>query len=168
MQPPGPPPVTYHPLSAYRHARRMGRDPTPEIGRRFHEFGDLYHARFFGRDVYATRDAELVKQILVTQADVFGKPREGIVVRQLKRLLGDGLLLSEGELWRRQRRLIQPAFRRERLLQYAELVISLSEEFARLQRDGAHLDISRAMMELTLRIVAKSLFDKDAREDVAR
>jgi cytochrome P450 len=168
MLPLGPPPVTYKPLSLLMHARRMGRDPTAEIGKRFERYGDLYHARFLGRDVFATRDAELVKQILVTQADVFGKPREGIVVRQLRRLLGDGLLLSEGEPWRRQRRLIQPAFRRERLLQYAELVITLSEEFARMQRDGAHLDVSRSMMELTLRIVAKALFDKDARSDIAR
>jgi enediyne biosynthesis protein E7 len=168
MLPPGPPPVTYNPLSLLTHARRMGRDPTGEIGRRFERYGDLYHARFFGRDVFATRDAELVKQILIAQADVFGKPREGIVARQLQRLLGDGLLLSEGELWRRQRRLIQPAFRRERLQQYAELVIALSEEFARLQQDGAHLDVSRSMMELTLRIVAKALFDRDAGADVAR
>ncbi|HEX5658735.1 MAG TPA: cytochrome P450 [Polyangiales bacterium] len=168
MQPPGPPAVTYHPWSLLPHVRRMGRDPTLEIGRRFARYGDLYQARFFGRDVFATRDAELVKQILITQADVFGKPREGIVVRQLKRLLGNGLLLSEGELWRRQRRLIQPAFRRERLLQYAELVITLSEEFVRAQKDGAHLDVSRSMMELTLRIVAKALFDKDASADVAR
>jgi cytochrome P450 len=168
MLPPGPPPVTYQPISAWTHMRRMGRDPTQEIGRRFQRYGDLYHARFFGRDVFATRDAELVQQILLAQADVFGKPREGIVARQLKRLLGDGLLLSEGELWRRQRRLIQPAFRRERLMQYAELVIALSEEFARQQRDGAHLDVSRSMMELTLRIVAKALFDKDAGQDVDR
>jgi cytochrome P450 len=168
MLPPGPPAVTYHPIKLAQHLRRVGRDPTAEIGRRFALYGDLYHARFFGRDVFATRDAELAKQILITQADVFGKPREGIVARQLKRLLGDGLVLSEGELWRRQRRLIQPAFRPQRLVQYAQLVIALSEEFARTQRDGAQLDVSRSMMELTLRIVAKALFDKDAGPDVAR
>ncbi len=168
MLPPGPPPVTYEPISLFTHVRRMGRDPTPVIGERFERYGDLYHASFFGRDVFVTRDAELVKQILITQADVFGKPRDGIVARQIRRLLGDGLLMSEGELWRRQRRLIQPAFRRERLLQYAELIITLSEEFVRMQQDGARLDVSRSMMELTLRIVAKALFDKDARQDVAR
>lgn len=168
MLPPGPPAVTYRPLSMLMHARRMGRDPTAEIGRRFAQYGDLYRARFFGREVFVTRDPALVEQILISQADVFGKPQEGILARQLRRLLGDGLLLSEGELWRRQRRLIQPAFRRERLNQYAELIITLSEEFARRQHDGAHLDVSRSMMELTLRIVAKALFDRDAGRDLAR
>jgi cytochrome P450 len=161
----GPPPVSYEPISLLRHARRMGSDPTAEIARRFARYGDSYRTRFFGRDVYVTKHPELIQQILIKQADVFGKPRDGIVARQLRSLLGDGLLLSEGELWRRQRRLIQPAFRRERLMQYAELVIALSEEFARRQLDGSHVDVSRSMMELTLRIVAKALFDKDAEVD---
>lgn len=143
----------------------MGRDPTEEIARRFDRHGDLYHLDFLGRNVYVTRHPEHIQQVLVTQADSFGKPREGIVARQLRRLLGDGLLLSEGPLWRKQRRLIQPAFRKERIDQYARLVIELSETFARGLEEGQQLQVGRSMMDLTLQIVSKALFDHDVAGD---
>jgi cytochrome P450 len=168
VRPPGPPPVTYHPLSLLLHLRRMGRDPSEEIARRFDRYGDLYRLPFLGREVYVTRHPEHIQQILVTEADKFGKPREGVVARQLGRLLGDGLLLSDGELWRKQRRLIQPAFRKERIDQYARIVATLAEDFASQLRDGQQLDVGRSMIGLTLRIVSKALFDHDVAGDSDR
>jgi cytochrome P450 len=146
----------------------MGRDPTEEVARRFDRYGDLYHLRLLGRDTYVTRLPEHIQQILVTGADCFGKPRGGIVARQLRRLLGNGLLLSDGALWRRQRRLIQPAFRRERIDQYARLIIALAEDFAGRLEDGQTLELKRTMMGLTLRMVAKTLFDHDVSDDTDR
>ncbi len=168
VRPPGPEPVTYHPASLLGHFGASGRDPTEMIARRFERYGDLYHLRFLGRDVYVTRHPEHIQQILITQAERFAKPRGGIVARQLRRLLGEGLLLSDGERWRRQRRLIQPAFRRERVDQYMELAIDLAEQFAASLGEGQRLDVSRAMMELTLRIVSRALFDHDAASDTDR
>jgi cytochrome P450 len=161
VRPPGPAPVTYEPVRLLSHMRGMGRDPTQTIAERFERYGDLYYLRFLGRDVYVTRDPEHIQQILIAQADRFAKPMQGLVARQLAFLLGKGLLNSNGELWRRQRRLIQPAFRRERLDAYARLVIALSEEFARGLSDGQRLDVSSSMMELTLQIVGQTLFAHD-------
>jgi cytochrome P450 len=148
--------------------RGMRGDPTQTIDERFDRYGDLYHLQFLGRDVYVTRHPEHIQQILLTQADRFEKPQQGIVARQLRSLLGDGLLLSNGALWRRQRRLIQPAFRRERLDQYEKMVAVLAEDFAARLADGQELDVSRSMMALTLRIVTKALFDHDSEHDRAR
>lgn len=171
VRPPGPPPVTYHPLSLLGHLRRMGRDPTEEVARRFDRYGDLYRLRFLDREVYVTRHPEHIREVLVTAADRFGKPREGVVARQLRRLLGNGLLLSDGDLWRKQRRLIQPAFRKDRIDQYARIVATLAEEFARGLCDGRELEVGRSMIDLTLQIVSKALFDHDVsgdRDRVAR
>ncbi|MDB4972749.1 MAG: Cytochrome [Myxococcaceae bacterium] len=145
--------------------RTMGRDPTHTIAGRFERYGDLYQLDFFGRSVYVTRHPEHIQQVLITQAERFEKPRQGIVANNLRRLLGEGLLLSNGELWRRQRRLIQPAFRRERLDQYAQLVIGLAEDFAARLQDRQELDVSRSMMDLTLHIVSKALFNHDVASD---
>ncbi|MDB4991263.1 MAG: Cytochrome [Myxococcaceae bacterium] len=143
----------------------MSRDPTGAIAERFDRYGDLYALTFLGRSVYVTRHPEHIQQILITQADKFEKPRQGIVARNLKQLLGDGLLLSNGALWRRQRRMIQPAFRRERIDQYARLVSTLAEDFAARLVESQELDVSRSMMELTLHIVSKALFDHDVASD---
>jgi cytochrome P450 len=164
VRPPGPPPVTRHPLSLLRHARAMGADPTDVVQSRFDRYGDLYHLRFLGRDVYVTRHPEHIQQVLIGQAEHFSKPRDGLVARQLGRLLGQGLLNSDGALWRAQRRMIQPAFRRERLDAYALFMAHFAQAFAASLRDGEEIDVSRSMIELTLRIVTKALFD---REDAA-
>ncbi len=168
VRPPGPEPVTYHPASLIGHFGAMGRDPTETIARRFERYGDLYYLRVLGRDVYVTRHPDHIQQILITQAERFAKPRSGLLARQLRHLLGDGLLLSDGERWRRQRRLIQPAFRRERLDEYAQLVIQLAEEFAGGLAEGQRIEVSRAMMELTLRIVSRALFDHEVAGDTDR
>ena len=168
VRPPGPPPVSRNPLSLVRHARAMGRDPTAVVQERFDRYGDLYHLRFLGRDVYVTRHPEHIQQVLVGQAERFTKPRDGLVARQFARLLGQGLLNSDGALWRSQRRMIQPAFRRERLDEYARFMLQFGEAFASGLRDGEEIDVSRAMMELTLRIVTKALFDREVAADTER
>jgi cytochrome P450 len=139
--------------------RRMQRDPVSRVQERFEAYGDLYYAPFLRRDVYILRHPEHIHEVLVAQASKFEKPREGLTANQLRRLLGEGLLNSNGELWRRQRRLIQPAFRKERLDEYAAVILEHALAFRARQHDGALLDVSREMMELTLAIVCETLFD---------
>jgi cytochrome P450 len=158
-RPPGPAPVTKNPLSLLAYARRMQSGAAERIGERFAEYGDIYYAPFMGRDVYVLRHPAHLHEVLVAQANKFEKPSEGLTARQLGRLLGQGLLNSNGELWRKQRRLIQPAFRRERLEEYASLVVEHTEELLNELVPGREVDVSREMMELTLRIVSKALFD---------
>jgi cytochrome P450 len=146
----------------------MRSGPAERIRARFERYGDIYCARFLGRDVFVLRHPEHLQEVLITQASKFEKPSEGITARQLSLLLGQGLLNSNGELWRRQRRLIQPAFRRERLEEYATLILEHTEQMLDSWHDGASVDASREMMELTLRIVSKALFNHRVTDETDR
>src|SRR5205814_9450230 len=77
----------------------------------------------------------------------------------------EGLLTSEGEFHRRQRRLAQPAFHRQRIASYAAVMTNYAARVRERWRDGETLDISEQMMQLTLAIVGKTLFDADVESD---
>ncbi len=84
-----------------------------------------------------------------------------------KRFLGEGLLTSEGEFHRRQRRLSQPAFHRQRMKAYAEVMAQYGARTRDRWKDGETLDISQEMMRVTLAIVGKTLFDADVESEAA-
>lgn len=100
--------------------------------------------------------------MLVTKNRAFVKGR---VLERAKRLLGEGLLTSEGETHLRQRRLIQPAFHRQRLASYGPAMVAAAEERSSHWQDGAVLDMSRELMAITLRIVGVTLFSADTEAD---
>ncbi len=156
--PPGPAPVGRGPLALAHYARRMRR-ALEVVGQRFEEYGDVYYAPFMGRDVYVLRDPAAIHEVLVEKSASFGKPVAGLTARLLRTLLGEGLLNSNGETWRRHRRLIQPAFAPAHLDRYAAQMAAFAEDARERFADGARVDLSAAMMELTLRIVAQTLFD---------
>jgi cytochrome P450 len=151
--PPGPPAsllaaLAYHP----------GRDPLEYFTRLARTYGDLVHVRLGGERVFLVSDPAQVRDVLVTNQRAFHKGRG---LERARRLLGEGLLTSEGAEHVRQRRLIQPAFHRDRVASYA---IVMSEYADRVQRgwtDGGTIDAAHEMMRLTLAIVGKTLFDKD-------
>lgn len=90
---------------------------------------------------------------------------KGQIARALRRLVGNGLLTSEGEFWRRQRRLAAPAFHRQRLHTFATMMTTraaeLAERWQTPARTGQPLDIAAEMMRVTLQIVAQALFSTD-------
>jgi len=122
------------------------------------EYGDVVFFRFGPQDVFFLNHPDYVKDILVTHHQSFMK---GLALQRAKRLLGEGLLTSEGEFHRRQRRLAQPAFHRGRIASYGEVMTAYATRTASHWRDGETLDISQEMMRLTLAIVGKTLFDAD-------
>lgn len=162
-RPRGPAPVTKNPLSLLAYMRKMRKGAASVVGRRFERYGDIYYAPFLGRDVYVLRHPEHIREVLVRQASKMAKPTEGLSAKQLELLLGEGLLNANGESWRRRRRLIQPAFHPEKLRTYSETVSRYAEEAIAEWRDRTTIDVSREMMELTLRIVCSALFDHDVR-----
>jgi cytochrome P450 len=100
-------------------------------------------------------EPEHIEEVLVTKAKFFSKD---MFAQQLKRLLGEGLLTSEGDFWLRQRRLAQPAFHRERIAGYGRTMVECAEAEVNRWRDGEERDVHEDMMRVTLEIVGKTLF----------
>jgi cytochrome P450 len=126
-------------------------------------YGDVVHFRVRGRPFYVFAHPDGVRDVLVTHDAKFIK---GPALRNAKTTLGEGLLTSEGEFHRRQRRLSQPAFHPNRVASYAVPMTQYAREQADAWRDGAVLNVHEEMMQVTLRVVAKTLFDADVRSEV--
>jgi cytochrome P450 len=108
---------------------------------------------------------EHVRYLLIEHPRAFAKPKRGGF--NLRFLLGDGLLTSDGDFHRQQRRLVQPAFHRQRVESYATTMVQLTQEMLQEWQPGSEIDIARAMQFLTLRIIAKALFNIDSRAQVS-
>jgi cytochrome P450 len=134
-----------------------GRDPLAFFSR-LRTHGDVAYARLGSEHVFLVSDPSVVREVLVTKQRNFLKGRG---LERAKRLLGKGLLTSEGPLHVRQRRLIQPAFHRDRIATYASVMSDRADRMRRSWSNGATIDAAEAMNRLTLGIVAKTLFDAD-------
>ncbi len=138
------------------------RDPLKFLTRIAREHGDIVHFRMGPQHVLMLNHPDLIKDALVTRADHFHKGR---ALQRAKRLLGEGLLTSEGEHHRRQRRLAQPAFHRKRVESYGAVMVDYAALTASRWHDGETLDITHEMMRLTLSIVGKTLFDTEVESE---
>jgi cytochrome P450 len=131
------------------------RDSTQKLLRWAREYGDIIYYRFFDIHFYVLLHPQHVEQVLLGKTGNFVK---GMTSRANPELFGNGLLTSDGDFWRRQRRLSNPAFHRESLARYADITV---EETARLMetwKPGQTRNIHNDMMNVTLRIVLRSLF----------
>ena len=126
-------------------------------------YGDLVYFRAVGRPVLQFNHPELVQEMLVRDAL---HHHRNLVMQRSKDILGEGLLTSEEPLHMRQRRLAQPAFHRQRVSAYGEVIAQATLAMAEAWPDGEALDVRAQMMQLALRIVGKTLFDTDLEQDV--
>jgi len=122
------------------------------------DYGDVVATRFGPLRVLLLYHPDTIEEVLVTRNRDFVKSPG---VRVLRPLLGEGLLLSEGSTWLRQRRLVQPAFHRQRLAGYGEIMTAYAERRLADWKDSQVIDVHAEMMALTLQIVGKTLFDAD-------
>jgi cytochrome P450 len=150
-RPPGPKGLPFLGL-----ALQVRADPLGVLSRVAHEYGDIVRFIVAGQERILLNHPDLIEQILVVQHAKFHKSE--LTRRVTGRLLGQGLLISEGDFWRRQRRLAQPAFHRSRINEYAAPMVDCAEEQVRDWREGEVRDIAREMMHLTLIIAVRTLF----------
>jgi len=129
------------------------------------EKGPVCYTRLLGKRIYFVNDAEYVKRILLD--NVANYPKSATYRNNLRPFLGDGLLLSEGDFWKRQRRLAQPAFHLRRLKALAAAMAGASERMAAGWEHGKVMDAMAAMNAVTMEIVAKTLFGADVSGDIA-
>ncbi|MES4901868.1 MULTISPECIES: cytochrome P450 [unclassified Streptomyces] len=144
------------PLAAYLRARR--------------DHGDVVRFRAgppgLRRDIYAVFSAEGVQQVLATEAANFRK--DNVIYQELRQALGNGLLTSQDEDYRRQRRLIQPLFTRRRVEGYAAAVTSEATALAARWREtpGEGVELVEEMRGYALRVVGRVLFGSDVEQTI--
>ncbi|WNI26477.1 cytochrome P450 [Streptomyces sp. ITFR-16] len=135
-------------------------------------YGPVVRIPLGWRDMYMISDPEAVHEVLVTSHRNFGKDvmsaGRGKWAAPLEVILGNGLVTSDGTFHRKQRRLIQPMFHHERIAGYGRAFAELSDALQSGWRDGDRLDLQVEMTELTLAIVARTLFGVSLDSEVAR
>lgn len=144
------------------HLMKFRRDPLNFLLESARNHGDIVYFKFGPQDIFLINHPDYIRDVLVTHSRNFVKSRG---LEMAKKFLGEGLLTSEGEFHRRQRRLAQPAFHHKRINAYAEVMADYAARTRERWRAGEMLDISQEMMRLTLAIVGKTLFDADVESE---
>jgi cytochrome P450 len=143
------------------HFWQFRRSPL-EFFEKLRKLGDISSFRMGPVQAFFINHPDLIRDVLVTNHAKFEKGR---ALKRAKKLLGEGLLTSEHEFHLRQRRMIQPAFHRQRIINYASAMIESGEKMSAQWQDGEERDISREMMRLTLNIVGKTLFNANVADE---
>src|SRR3954471_16861923 len=126
------------------------------------QYGDVVLFRLGPQRMALLNHPDYVEDVLVTRARLFKKGR---ALERARRLLGDGLLTTEGEAHLRQRRLVQPSFHRQRIEGYARAMVAHAARTADRWHDGGEIDVAAEMTQLTLTIVGETLFGTDVESD---
>ncbi|WP_454198673.1 cytochrome P450 [Nocardia sp. Marseille-Q1738] len=144
------------------HALQMRNDPLGFL-ESLRDYGDIVQIKLGPRRAYVLNSVELIRGVLVAKQSQFYK---GDQIEAARDMLGEGLISAEGETHRRQRRLMQPAFRRERIAQYADIMQEQILERTGAWRRGDTIDVRVEMTTLTLAVAAKSLISADLGKDL--
>jgi cytochrome P450 len=126
-------------------------------------YGPVVHYRVGPGRIVLINEPELVREILIHQPQNFIKER---TQKRMRILLGDGLITSDGEEHRRQRRIAAPAFHRQRIQAYGATMVEQAAKLRETWQAGRELDVAAEMMRVSLEIVARTLFGQDVTEDI--
>ena len=127
------------------------------------EYGDIAHYKIGWHHIVFLNHPDYIREVLVVQNDNFIKER---TVQRTKMLLGQGMITAEGAQHRTQRQVAQPAFHRQRIPEYAAVMVREAASLCDRWRDGEQRDVAIDMMHLTLNVVAQTLFATDLCEEV--
>jgi cytochrome P450 len=145
------------------HAHQMLHHATDFLLEAHHKYGDVVQLKLGPRTAFALFHPEHVYHVLVKGRENFTKQARGY--QKLRRIIGNGLVTSEGDFWLRQRRLAQPAFAPQRLAGFAETMVTATDDVTRAWNEAANshqqVNIAAQMMHLTLRIVGETLLGTD-------
>src|SRR5712664_972863 len=145
--------------------REFNRDQLGFIERAQREYGDVVWMRFLYVPALFLYHPDDVEYVLATNPKNFIKSMS-LRSNFFQRLVGNGLLTSQGEEWKRARRLSSPAFHRERVASYANVMVGYTNRLTSKWQQGETRDIHIDMMRLTLEIVVQCLFSADVSHDV--
>jgi cytochrome P450 len=145
-----------------RILRDFIRDPIKTLMHTAYTYGDIAHFYFGRQHVYLINNPQYIEDILIRSYKNFKKSR-GLQVA--KRLLGEGLVTSEGEYHDRQRKIIQPAFHPNLVKKYGEIMTTFAENMSERWIDGTTLDIHKEMIKVTSSIISKAVLGSDIKSE---
>jgi cytochrome P450 len=134
-------------------------DPPRFLNQLADDYGDIARFYFFGRPLYMVNNPDYIREVLVSKADSFPKAERDTAI--LSKFLGNGLLTNEGDSHKKQRRLVQPVFHRQRIQSYGETMVAFTDQVIEQWQGDEYRQICDEMMSLTMFIVAKTLFNAD-------
>src|SRR3954462_8811374 len=155
------------PLSPWRLIRTVIRNPIETWPKPVYE-QPLYRSRFMGQETVFVMEPDLVRQVLVNQADAFVKAES--LRRALQPLLGDAILTADGARWRWQRQAAAPIFRPDQIRSFVPAMIAAAERRRELwlSRVGQEVNVAQEMMHTTFDIIAETMLSGQGRADVSR
>ncbi len=155
-------PLIYPSRSLLGALLELIKDPL-QFFKKVSEMGDLVHVRFGLQWYVFAYHPDFYKKMLVDDFAAYSKQTRGY--RVIGWLLGRGLLTSEGAFWRRQRRILQPSFRHDRLAGFAHIMVQaasdLADSWSEIAQEERALDVAKAMNRLTLKVVGITLLSRD-------
>ncbi len=154
---PAAPPFAGGGIPLLGHAWNLVRDPLAFLSQ-LRDHGDLVRLRLGPKTAYAVCDPELVGHMLKSPEFEVGGP----LWDTLEVLLGKGVATSNGSTHRRQRRMMQPAFRPERIAHYATMMAEEAQATAARWQPGSTIDLGAEMFRTSVRIVSRSLLEVDS------
>lgn len=142
----------------FGHLGQFGRDPLAFLERSARDYGDFVPLRFLAKRIVLVNDPAAIETVL---GGGLRDSRKTIGYRTpfMRRLFGHGLLTNEGDSWLRQRRLAQPAFHRDRIAGYGTAINELTATHLAAWRSGEERNVHHDMLQLTTRVVTKTLFN---------
>ncbi len=142
----------------------FARDPIRFIRSLQQEHGDVAAFSLMGADSVLISDPHDIERVLLETGKRYSNGKQDVQIA-LRTVLGNGLVRSEGDLWKRQRKLMAPAFHHQNIKQYTDLIVDCTEDLTAVWQDGATRDVHQDMMELTQRIIMKALFAVDVQDN---
>jgi len=155
--PPGP-----HSILPNKLLREFIHNPVKTLMDIAYRYGDIAHFKFGRQHVYLLNNPNYIEDVLIRNYKNFIKSK-GLQVS--KRLLGEGLVTSEGEYHDRQRRIIQPAFHPNLIKKYGEIMTVYAVNICEQWEDGITLDIHKEMVHVTSAIISKAVLGSDIRSE---
>jgi cytochrome P450 len=146
------------PLEKYRVAEALMN----WMSSQFSLFGDIYKASVYGTSVYAVRNAEFAQRVLVDNSENYVK---GQSIKRVALLLGNGLMVSKGDLWKRQRRMIQPAFNHESIGPLINMITTVNLDLLKKWQLAAgrneSVNVTRDVSGMALEVMLRFILGED-------
>jgi len=146
---------------------QIRRDPLAFLAWCGREYGDIVRLRIANRTGFLINNPDYIENVLVTNSQNFIKPPGREPSGTSEALFGEEFMSSDGDFWLRHRKFVQPSLHRQRIHSYGDVMVDYTRRMLDTWGDGETRDIYPDIMQLTLKIIARTLFSTDASADVA-